>query len=147
MVTAAKTTEKDDPAALHRSDTIAAAYISTYKVELTRARRGPRPRRRCGILSRRSLRRPAPWHFHEMALLNYAARQKVKKKILSLGVVSLTACFHQSAHHDAPVLCSAAPGLCGTWRCHLYPPPPRHPPQINPNLAVKHGPSDRAGVK
>lgn len=37
VVTVAKTTEKDDPPAVHRSDTNAAAYISAYKVKLTRA--------------------------------------------------------------------------------------------------------------
>lgn len=37
VVAVGETTEKDDPPAVHRSDTNAAAYISTYKVKLTRA--------------------------------------------------------------------------------------------------------------
>lgn len=37
VATVAKTTEKDDPPAVRRSDTDLAAYISTCKVKLTRA--------------------------------------------------------------------------------------------------------------
>lgn len=45
----------------------------------------------------------------------------------------------QSSRPAAPVFHATAAflSLGGTTRCHLYTGP--HPPQINPNLAIKHG--------
>lgn len=87
-------------------------------------------------------------------------RESGGKKAHFLGVCfrpEIATCFHQrllplmqngvqgNGGAIKPACCFCSPFhshlslslWCGTTRCHLYTGP--HPPQINPNLAIKHG--------